>query len=84
MVTHVTSREMCVLEGLCLGNADERNNFPGIGEKTFSDMIEKGWIENTNPDERSGTVGIRLTPLEDKVFTEAAERGVQPLRWRRR
>lgn len=54
------SREMKVLQGLCLGDIEDEAHFPFVGRKTFDAMIGKGWIEPATC-ETYGTVGYRIT-----------------------
>lgn len=60
-------REMKVMKLLCIGSIEEAAKFPGVGEKTFSEMLAKGWIERAF-DSVYGTEGYRMTEAGDMVW----------------
>jgi hypothetical protein len=60
-------RELKVMRLLCIGSIEESAKFPGVGEKTFSEMVSKGWIEHAH-DPVYGTNGYRMTSEGDAVW----------------
>lgn len=60
-------RELKVLKLLCLGSVESPAKFPGVGPKTFGEMVAKGWIEEAY-DEYYGTHGYKITPEGDAVW----------------
>lgn len=61
-----SAREMKVLEGLCLGDIETADHFPGVGKETFEAMLIKDWIEPA-VDETYGTHGFRITEAGQKI-----------------
>ena len=64
-----TNREMKVLRGLCLGNIESADHFAGVGPKTYTDMLAKGWIEQAY-DATYDVDGYRLTDIGQAAFAE--------------
>lgn len=54
------NRECTALQRLSLGMVEDRRDLPGIGARTISAMLAKGWIEEAT-DPKCGTVGVRIT-----------------------
>ncbi len=69
------SKEMKVLDGLCLGDIEGESHFPFVGQKTFDAMVAKGWIEEARC-ETYWTAGYRITPAGHEVHQAGYDAGM--------
>lgn len=76
-VTEPTKREYDVLRKLSGGLVESRGGLHPAGAKTITDMIAKGWIEET-PFGAGDRLGYRITPTGGRVYV--AGRASKPRR----
>lgn len=69
------SRELNVLEKLCLGQPLPLARLAGAGAKTFEFMVEKGWIERTYY-MRNGIAedAFQITDVGNKIWDDNYKR----------
>lgn len=69
-----SSREMKILQALCLGGVEDFSQWPGAGRGTEAALVVKGWIEPATC-EIYGTVGFRITVAGQQAHAQGWSAG---------